>query len=173
MKKLWVLLLSALLLCGCSKNTALETVSDVQAEPVVARMQEIRISLPPELSAPALQSDDGGKLYLCEDYSVLVQTLPAGDLGQTIRTVTGLEKENLQIQSTEQGSTKCYRFAWVTTGEQGARVGRTCILDDGAYHYVLTALADEANAEKVQNTWKEMFASFYLSPETEPISTGS
>ena len=173
MKKLWVILLAALLLCGCGKDKALETVSDVHAEQVVARVQEIRVNIPPELSTPAMQSADGGKLYLCDDYSVLVQTMQAGDLARTIRTVTGQDKENLQIQTTRQGSAKQHQFAWVTTGEQGARVGRTCILDDGAYHYILTALADEAAAEALQTTWQEMFASFCLAPEKEPISTGS
>lgn len=173
MRKLCVILLIALLLCGCSKDTLLETVSDVPAEQVVARVQQIRVNLPPELSTPAMQSQEGGKLYLSEDYSVLVQTLQAGDLAQTVRTVTGLDKENLQIQTTQQGSAKRYQFTWVTTGERGARVGRTCILDDGTYHYVLTALAEEAAAEKLQPTWKEMFASFCLAPEKEPVSTGS
>lgn len=173
MKKLWVILLAALLLCGCGKEETLETVSDVQTEQVMAKMQEIRVNLPPELSAPALQSQDGSTLYLCEDYSVMVQTLQAGDLAQTIRSVTGLEKENLQIQTTNQGSAKCYRFVWATTGEQGTQVGRACILDDGAYHYVLTAQADEGVTEKLQTTWKEMFASFCIAPEKEPVSTGS
>ena len=173
MKKLWIILFVALLLCGCGKGNAVETVSDIPTEPVMAMVQNIRVNLPPELSTPALQSQEGGKLYLCDDYSVMVQTLQAGDLSQTIRTITGMDKEKLQIQTTHQGSNKCYQFTWATTGEQGARVGRACILDDGAYHYVLTALAEEAVAEQVQQTWKEMFASFCLAPEKEPISTGS
>ena len=173
MKKLWVILLIALLLCGCGKKTVLETVSDIPAQQVVARVQQIRVNVPPELSAPAMQSADGGKLYLCDDYSVLVQTLPGGDLSQTIRTVTGQDQEKLQVQTTRQGSAKRYQFVWATTGEQGARVGRTCILDDGAYHYVLTALADETAAEALQQTWQEMFASFSLTPDKETVSTGS
>jgi len=172
-KKLWVILFVALLLCGCGKDKALETVSDVHAEQVVARMQEIRVNIPPELSTPAMQSVDGGKLYLSDKYSVWVQTLPAGDLAQTVRTVTGQDKEKMQIQTTRQGSAKRHQFTWVTTGEQGARVGRTCILDDGTYHYVLTALAEETAAEGLQTTWKEMFASFCVAPEKEPVSTGS
>ena len=173
MKKLWIILSVALLLSGCGKGTALETVSDIPTEPVMAMMQNIRVDLPPELSTPALQSQEGGKLYLCDDYSVMVQTLQAGDLAQTVRTVTGMDKEKLQIQTTQQGSTKCYQFSWVTTGEQGVRVGRTCILDDGAYHYVLTALAEETAAEQLQETWKAMFSSFGIAPEKEPVSTGS
>ena len=173
MKKLWVILLITLLLCGCSKDKTLETVSDVLTEQVMARMQEIRVNLPPELSAPTLQSQENGELYLCDDYSVTVQTLQSGDLAQTIRTVTGLDKEKLQIQTTQQGNAKRYQFVWTTTGEQGIQVSRACILDDGAYHYVLSAQAEERAAERVQQTWKEMFASFCVAPEKEPVSTGS
>ncbi len=173
MKKLLVIPLIVLLLCGCSRQTMLETVTDEQAEQVVAAVQRIQLHLPPEMSAPALQSQENGTLYLCDDYSVTVQTLASGDLTKTIRTATGLDKENLQIQTTRQGDVKRYQFMWTVGGEQGIEVGRTCILDDGVYHYVLTALAEEGKAGQVQQTWREIFASFCLATEREPVSTGS
>ena len=173
MRKLLVILLLVLLLCGCSKETMLETVTDEMAEPVVAAMQRTQLYLPPELSAPALQNQENGTLYLCDDYSVILQTLPSGDLSKTISTVTGLNKEKVQIQTTRQGNVKRHQFIWTASGEQGIEVGRTCVLDDGVYHYVLTALAPEEIAGQVQETWKEIFVSFCLASEREPISTGS
>lgn len=173
MKRLLAILLIVLLLCGCSKETMLETVTDDMAEPVVAAVQRVQLHLPPELSAPALQSQENGTLYLCDDYSVTVQTLPSGDLRKTIHTTTGLDKENLQIQTIAQGDVKRHQFMWTANGEQGIEVGRTCILDDGVYHYVLTALAGEEAAGQVQQTWREIFASFCLATEREPVSTGS
>lgn len=173
MRKLLVIPLIVLLLCGCSRQTMLETVTDEMAEPVVAAVQRVELHLPPELSAPALQSQENGTLYLCDDYSVTVQTLQSGDLRKTIRTATGLDKENLQVQTTRQGDVKRYQFMWTANGEKGIEVGRTCILDDGVYHYVLTALADEGAAGQVQQTWREIFTSFCLATEREPVSTGS
>lgn len=172
MKKLWVIPLLALLLMGCSKKQTLETISDVQAAPVVAIAQRIQMYLPPELSAPVLQGE-AGSLYLCDDYSITVQTVEAGDLQRTIRNATGMDKENLQIIQTRQGDTKRYQWVWSATGENGVQVGRGCILDDGAYHYVLTALVDENNTEKVQAQWKEIFNSFTLATEREEVSSGS
>ncbi len=172
MKKLWVIPLLAMLLAGCGKEQMLETVTDVQAEQVAAVAQRIQVQLPPELSAPVLQ-DAESTLYLCDDYSVTVQTVEAGDLQKTIRNATGLDKESLQIMKTRQGSTKRYQFMWTASGENGMQVGRTCILDDGAYHYVLTAMADEAVAGQVQPAWKEIFTSFCLATEREEVSTGS
>ena len=172
MKKLWVIPLLALLLVGCGKKQTLETISDVPDTPVVSTVQRIQMYLPPELSAPALQ-EETGTLYLCDDYSVTVQTVEAGDLQRTLRTVTGMDKENLQIVQTRQGDTKRYQWVWSATGENGVQVGRGCILDDGAYHYVLTAMADENKIEKVQSQWKEIFASFTLATEREEVNSGS
>lgn len=172
MKKLWVIPLIAMLLAGCGKEQILETVSDVQAEPVAVVAQRIQVQLPPELSTPVLQ-EDSGTLYLCDDYSVTVQTVESGDLRKTIRNTTGMEQEELQIMKTRQGDTKRYQFMWTANGENGIQVGRTCILDDGAYHYVLTAMADEAETLQVQSAWKEIFASFCLATEREEVSTGS
>ena len=173
MKKLWVIPLIALLLVGCGKKQSLETITDIPDTPVVSAVQRIQLQLPPELSAPVLQGEETGTLYMCDDYSITVQTLEAGDLQRTIREVTGMNKDSLQVIQTRQGDTKRYQWMWSATGENEIQVGRGCILDDGAYHYVLTALVDEAKAEKVQTQWKEIFASFTLATEREEISSGS
>ena len=173
MKKLWVIPLLALLFVGCGKKQSFETIADVPDTPVISAVQRIQIHLPPELSAPTLQGEETGTLYLCDDYSVTVQTMAAGDLQRTIREVTGMEKDSLQIVETRQGDTKRYQWVWATNGENGAQVGRGCLLDDGVYHYVLTAMADEKKAEQVQPKWKEIFTSFTLATEREEVSTGS
>ena len=141
--------------------------------PVVAGMQQILVQLPPEISTPVLQDEKTGMLYLCDDYSLVVQTMKAGDLEKTIQNATGKNKEDLQILQTKQGGVKRYQWMWTANGENGIQVGRGCILDDGTYHYVLTALADEAVAGKVQPVWKEIFGSFRLTADRENINTGS
>ena len=172
MRKIWILPLAVLLLAGCGKKQALETVSDVQAAPTAAIMQQVLVQLPPELSVPALQDEKTGALYLCDDYSVMAQTVEAGDLEKTIRNATGMDREDLQILQTQQGTAKRYQWVWSANGENGIQVGRGCILDDGTYHYVLTALAEEDAAKEVQPVWKELFNSFQLVAE-ENISSGS
>ena len=80
MKKVLMILLLAAILTGCSKEKMMETVSDVQDTPVIAPMQQIMVQLPPEMASPVLESEDMGALYECDDYSVTVQTVEAGDL---------------------------------------------------------------------------------------------
>lgn len=173
MKKIWVIPLIALLLTGCGKSRVFETVSDVPAAPVAATMQRILVQLPSELSTPALQSEQEGTLYLCDDYSVVIHTVQSGDLARTIQNATGMKKDDLQILQTRQGSAKRYQWVWTANGENGLQVGRGCVLDDGAYHYIITALADDEKAWQVQPAWKEIFASFRLTTDREEISTGS
>ena len=173
MRKLWIIPLLAILLAGCGKETALETVSDIEDTPVISTQRRIQHHLPEELSAPVLQSEETGTLYLCDDYSVTVQIMEAGDLQRTIRNASGMEKDDLQIIQTRQGNAKRYQWIWTAASEQGMQVGRGCVLDDGAYHYVLTALTDEDKAGKVQPQWREIFTSFSLATEQEEISTGS
>ena len=173
MKKLWVIPILALLLAGCGGEKTLETVGDVQDTPVVSTEQRILLQLPQELSAPVLQSEKAGELYICDDYSVTVQTVASGNLNETIRNATGMNRADLQIMQTQQDNIKRYQWVWATGGEKGTQVGRGCILDDGNYHYVLTAIADENAISRVQTSWKELFGSFRLTEERENVSTGS
>ena len=151
----------------------MKLMQDVPDTPVVSAVQRIQMQLPPELSSPTMETETAGTLYLCDDYSITVQTLESGSLQKTIREATGMDKDKLQIINTRQGDIKRYQWVWSTAGENGVQVGRGCVLDDGVYHYVLTALTDEDKSEKVQSQWREIFASFSLATEREEISTGS
>jgi hypothetical protein len=90
------MILTALLLCGCAPEETFETVTDVAVMMPLAQPREIRVSLPGEAAMPAVESDSG-RLYLCEDYEICIQTLEGGDLSTTIQTVTGYDKEALTV----------------------------------------------------------------------------
>ena len=160
MKKLWILLALASLLCGCAAEETLETVSDDIIQPVMAQPGEISVRLPDNAVAPVLESDSE-QVYLSEDYEILVQTCPAGNLNDTIRKLTGFDKEQLTVMETEQDGAKRYDFVWAAAGEDGERLGRAAVLDDGSYHYCLSVLRD-AQGEKSQVVWSEVFSSFGL-----------
>ena len=68
---------------------------------------------------------------------------------------------------------KRYDFVWAAAGEHGQQVCRACILDDGAYHYVMSASADEADAGALQSVWRELFNSYRLVSPDFPLYTGS
>ena len=163
MKKSCILMmLLTLLLCGCGAEETFETVADEQVLEVLAQPREILLTLPEETLLPAMESD-GRTLYFCEGFDVAVQTVPSGDLDATMRQITGFGREDLTVMQTMAGECQCYDFVWTAATDFGEQVGRAKILDDGGYHYVLTATADAADAQEYQEIWNGMFETFSLS----------
>lgn len=161
MRKWWVLLLLCLCLAGCAEEAVFERVEDDVVIPVMAEPKGISLTLPEEAVLPAMETDSG-RIYLCRDYDVSVQTLAGGDLQETIRSVSGYNRENLTVIETASGDLDCYEFVWTASGELGDQVCRCRILDDGSYHYVLTATADADMIGEYQEIWNGMFESFGL-----------
>lgn len=160
MKKLVLVILTAMLFAGCAQAPAAETIADVWEEPVLAAPKEIRLELPGETVACAMESDTG-RLYLGDGYEVMVQTLSGGDLDATIREITGFAREDITVVQTRREEPTRWEFAWATAGETGERVGRGLILDDGTYHYCLSVLQD-ADMKDCQIIWSEVFNNFSL-----------
>ena len=159
MKKLCVLMIIALLLCGCGAEQTFETVADEMVQQVMAQPREVSLTLPEETLLPAMESD-GRTLYLCSGYDVAVQTFSGGDLDATVRQVSGFGAEELTIMETKAGDYQCYEFVWTAATDLGEQVGRAMILDDGNFHYVLSTVAPAKNAQEYQEIWNGIFESF-------------
>lgn len=161
MKKFWIMLPLVLLLQGCGAEAAMETISDELVQPVMASPRQITVHLPDDTVAPVLESDQE-QVYLCQDYEIVVETLSSGDLNETVRRISGYEKEKLTVVKTEQDAADRYEFVWVSAGEEGERLGRAVILDDGNYHYCLSVLRDAESKANSQIVWSDVFQSFSL-----------
>jgi len=162
MKKWFVLVWVALMLCGCGAQTVFETVDDEAVLDVSAVAQSVHVELPPEAAVPTAQSLQGGMLYLCDGYTLTVQTLPGGDLDRTLRQVTGFSTEALQSIQTKTGNIVRYHTAWTAAGETGDQVARAVILDDGVYHYAVSVIAPAEQAGQLQDTWASVLSSVSL-----------
>lgn len=162
MMKMWLLALLALCLTGCGEAEVFETVDDGTVLPVLAQPREASVTLPEDTVLPVMETDNS-TLYMCRDFDVQVQTLDGGDLDATLRQVTGQGAEDLTVITTEAGEFACYEFVWTAAGEAGEQVCRGQILDDGNYHYVLTAMTDAELVYEYQEIWNGMFESFALS----------
>ena len=160
MKKL-ILLMLVLTLTGCGRTQVYETVTDELAVPVLAKPREIRFDLAQEPILPAMESD-GGQIYLCGDFDVMVQTLESGDLQNTVRQISGFLPEELTLIQTASGDVDKYEFVWTSATEEGHRIGRATVLDDGSYHYALSATVDAELIEEYQEIWNGIFESFEL-----------
>ena len=156
-KLIWMALLAALL-TGCTAEETLETVNDEWIVPAMAQPREISVRLPDSALAPVLEQD-GRRLYMGQNYEIMVETMTSGNLDATIRTLSGYEKDQLTVLETGQEDVKRYEFVWTTAGEKGDRLGRAVVLDDGDYHYCMSVLRDAGDTLVV---WKDVFRSFSL-----------
>ena len=161
MKKILMAMMTVLLLAGCAEQPVMETVADDLTEPAAVPVRQIQVNLPDEAAVPTVEGS-GGRIYLCEDYEIVIQTMAAGDLDATVRALSGYDRQRLTVISTRPADVNRYDFVWATAGEEGDRLGRAVILDDGNYHYTMTVLRDADTTENSQIVWRSVFESFRL-----------
>ena len=162
MKKWILLLLMTVLLAGCAPEETFETVADEPVLPAMAQPGYICVELPGETAMRVIENDDG-RVYVCNDYEIVLQTLAAGDLESTITEISGLTSSDVTVVKTMAGGISRYEFVWAAAGETGDQTGRAVVLDDGNYHYCMSVLRSAASMEQSQIDWDQVFGSFGLS----------
>lgn len=165
MRKLWIWLLLPVLLAGCGQPEDFETMSDTYWAPEPNPAQPVSLVLPPEAAVMTMETEDGSCLYICDGYTLAVQTFRGGDIQETLRSVTGFSGGTLPMMSWQQGELTRHECVWTAAGEGGDQVCRTMILDAGDWHYTLTVMADAADAGGLRETWQEILDSFRLGRE--------
>lgn len=174
MRRLLLVCLTVLLLTGCSQPESYETVMDQVLTPVQHRPMQPVMELPGDAVEQVFSENSDRKVYFCDGFTLTLDTYPSGDLEKTLRQTTGFPKEQLDLIATEKAGIKHYVCAWSAAGEEAELICRMCLLDDGNYHYVLTAVAPAEQAgELVQGVWKQVFASFRLMAPEDVVNSGS
>ena len=162
MKKIWWILIVAMLLCGCSGEQALETVNDELWISTMAPQKELSVKLPATAAKSVLAAEDGAQLYFCDGYVLTLQTTSSGDLNKTTQTLCGFDREKLTVMETKLGGVKRYDWIWTGVGEGSVQVGRAAVLDDGDYHYCVTVMADESSSGSLTGEWDALFSTLSL-----------
>ena len=158
MKKVFGLMLCVMLMAGCGAQETFETVSDDLAVSGSV-VGQVLVSLPEEAEASAMVAEDGSKLYLCDGYTLTIHTMDGGKIDETLQMLTGFEKEGLTVMQTVRDGKDCYECVWTTAGEGEDQVCRTIVLDDGGYHYAVTAMAGYTDAGNLQDAWQKIMGS--------------
>lgn len=161
MRKLLLVLCAAVLfVSGCAIQTW-ENVDDPNDVQVMASPATLLIDLPEEAAAPVMKGTSGS-LYFCGDFEIMVEQMPSGNLNNTLQTLTGFEREDLDLIQTNRCGAECYEGAWSAVGEAGDHVGRVLILDDGSYHYCVSIMAMAENAGLCAEEWNHIMQSIAL-----------
>lgn len=162
MKKALCVIFAMALLTGCGQPKDFETMSDSYLEPELPQAKEVFFQLPEDAAKAVLENS--GTLYLCEGYSVALQTLTSGNLDATVREVTGYGADRVQLWQRKEADSFRYVCVWTSAGEGGDQVCKATILDDGDYHYVLSVMAPAENAGALADTWQQLMDSFSIGP---------
>lgn len=162
MKRILIFCFLLFVLSGCAAQETFETVNDVFAPQPNPEPASVEFLLPEDAAVPVFHGD-GGRLYFCEGYEIMIETLEAGDLNRTVAALTGYDADSLTILQTSNTQPKRYECVWTSAGEGGDQVGRTVILDDGSYHYCISFIALANDAGSLQETWQEIASSVQLS----------
>ncbi len=160
MKKLLTIFALVLLLSGCGAQETFETLGDVYA-PQENPAKKVAVQLPENALSQTISGTEG-KLYLCDGYTVAVQTLPGGDVSRTVREISGYDRDKLSLVETKKDSVTTFHLAWSSAGEGGDQISRAVILDDGSYHYAVTVMAASRDAGALSETVQEILRSVTL-----------
>ncbi|MBR2889286.1 MAG: hypothetical protein IKC09_03305 [Oscillospiraceae bacterium] len=160
MKKLWSVLVMALLLSGCAEAPVYESMGDVY-QVMAPQAAKLTLELPREAALLTMNSD-AGDLYFCDGYILTVQTLAGGDLDRSLRTLTGYGRDMLTLLETRHPDGIRWECVWTGAGEGGDQVGRLLLMDDGNCHYAVTVMAPASEAGALRLTWDTLFASVSL-----------
>lgn len=163
MKKLWFISVLVLLLTGCNSAQQYERQEGACCVDEIAEPGLICITATDAMAAPVMSTENSDRLYVSEDYVVTLQTVPGGNLDGTLRSCTGFGQDRLTVVETEKDGMKRYDCAWTAAGEGTQTVGRTTVLDDGYYHYVLTVSAPGSNSAVMTAAWQQLAESFKVS----------
>lgn len=164
MKKCVMWIVMALLLTGCAAEPVYETIGDVcgNSEPV-GSPGTMDFALPDGAQMEVLEEDDDCKSYAVGEWEIWTEVYTGGDLSATIEQVTGLGAEALTVIESPAQELACHETVWSTTGEDGVKVGRTAVLDDGAYHYCISVMVPEEDAAEVGDFFSQILQSVTIS----------
>lgn len=151
MKKLCWILAAVLCLGGCVNITepVMETVADEIIEPMAAEPKPMAVWLPDEAAAQTMADGAAGECYTWGESELRLQTHQGGDILSTLKNLTGLDPEKLTVMEYEKDGLQLYQTVWSCTSEEGVRLGRCMVADDGQYHYCISLVSPE-NADVAQ-----------------------
>ena len=167
MKKVCWLLAAVICLggCGCGKEPMMETVADEIVEPVAAEPKEMAVWLPDGAAEQTMAEEATGECYTWNDSELRVQTMKGGDIRATLQSLTGLDPERLTVMEYERNGLQLYQTVWSSTSEEGVRLGRCMVADDGQYHYCISLLSPET--VDVADDYAQICASLRIGGEEE------
>lgn len=156
-----LLLITALVLSGCTAEPTFETIGNVwensHAEELPA---SIEFGLPDDIVMEVMESDDNCRSYQIGDWMLWTEICNGGDIAATMKMLTGME--DAEMISHPSGMYSCHETAWAVTEEEGEYVMRAAVIPKGAYHYCLSMKAPVEDARQMGEVFSQILENVYL-----------
>ena len=149
------------LLCACAAQPQWETVGDGCTQAATGEPGVIYVHLPADAVEEVFSERGAQHVYTQPDggYEITAQTMPAAPSGAIVRQLSGFDEQALHVYETTAGGRTVWQFAWYAGSDEGGRLYRAKVINDGAYCYALTFSAPERSGTSYDTTAAELFSS--------------
>lgn len=151
----------AVLLAGCSAQPVYETIGNACEGVSDSEPMTIQMWLPQEAALEA-SSPDGESRYTWGDWEIWTQVCSGGDLEETLKTMSGMDRQYLTVMSRKMGEYTCHETVWSATREDGAMLCRGAVVDDGIHHYCIGLMAAEEESAEAKEVFDQILESVSL-----------
>ena len=167
MKRILVWFLAAMMagLCACAQPEW-ETVDGGCVREADGAPSVICIRLPPDAVEEVFSAAGTQHVYTQPGggYEITTEILRASSPDAVIRQLSGFDASALHVYQSGSRSRPVWQFAWYAGSDEGGRMYRCKVVEDGAYCYALTLSVPEASASHYDTMAAELFSSMELQP---------
>lgn len=157
MKKVLLFVMVAVFLGGCAAEPVYETIGNAMEDTLpVGAPGTIELTLPEDAEMQVIDGESGSKSYRIGDMELWTQVCEGGDISDTLEQVTGIRSDALTVMEYQLDEMSCNEIAWITNTDEGSLVCRTAVLDDGNYHYCISLMMPEENAQELSTSFSEI-----------------
>ena len=161
MRKYWYILVACLFLTGCSTKETFETLGQIDhQQQIPAEAASVILSIPESASLEVFGGD--GRVYDCDGFALVIQTLSGGDIYATVQQISGFHPTKLTMLESSVGNAKRYDWVWTAMADNGQMMCRAAVLDDGNYHYCVYTMAPATDAGALTAQWNQLYGSVRL-----------
>ena len=155
--------------CAGEAPVSWETVEDgIPAMATESKLTyKITFNLPEDAVQETLGGMDGPAFYTGKngDYEIIAQRMEADSLETVVKSLTGFRLDQLSPIRQREFDMDRYDFSWATTDEDGERVCRAAVLDDGGIYYAVTFSVEEESAKDCADKMDSVFSTIGLQTE--------
>ena len=165
MKKLMLSVVVIMLLSGCAKSSW-ETISDppsaVAVSSQLGEIETVAVQVPDEIKL--IETMGTWCIYATDagDLEIETRTVLASSLDSAVSTLSGFRSDDLDILNLQSGDKNDYRFAWVTSSDEGNRVCRAKVIQNGMLWHAVVCSVSEDVGNIYEEQIRDVFATAYI-----------